>query len=396
MALGIVPILLAYLSLGKAKPYYVVVSGAVAAQSLLFSQEAGICSTIAVVALLGTHNMLDRDFRKLATDTLWFLAGLAVSAAPMTVYFISTGAAAEMYRNLFEYPSYVVLGFGGLPFVDFRSFISNPFGQENFSYYSVIIIYIFSSIYILTMISLGRRDRKLLLLGALLVFGVLLYRSVLGRTSGLYLLRASIPAFLIMFILFDIAISRLLSGSSIMARAGSAAQACLFVLLMTLMLITSPIFKAGIEASFRDLPDITRKLTLERGFTINSLKRAGIFFDDDTALSIFSINKFLNSHTNPDDYVYFFPNEPAYYFLFDRKMPTPFAQSYFAITFDMQRHLTEYLEKNRPEFIVYSMRTWRVDNIPETVQIPIVVNYIKENYKKFRGLGDVDVLKRVE
>jgi hypothetical protein len=62
----------------------------------------------------------------------------------------------------------------------------------------------------------------------------------------------------------------------------------------------------------------------------------------------------------------------------------------------MQRHLTEYLEKNRPEFIVYSERTWRPDNIPEAVQIPLVVDYIKEKYKKFRDLGDVNVLKRVE
>lgn len=396
MALGIVPILLAYLSLGKAKPYYIIISGAVAAQSLLFSQETGICATIAVVALLGADNILNRNFRKLATDTLWFLAGLAVSAAPMSVYFISAGAATEMFRNLFEYPSYVVLGFGGLPFVDFRSFISNPFGQENFSYYSVIIIYIFSSIYILTMIALGRRDRKLLLLGALLVFGVLLYRSVLGRTSGFYLLRASIPAFLIMFILFDSAISRLLSVNFIMARAGSAAQACLIVVLMTLMLFTSPIFKAGIEASFRDLPDFSRKLTLEKGFRINSLKRAGIFFDDATALSIFSISNFLARHTRPDDYVFFFPNEAAYYFLFDRKMPTRYALSYFAVTFDIQRELVKDLERSKPEYIVYSKRTWRIDNIPEAVQIPVVVNYIKERYTLFKDLGDVTVLKRIE
>lgn len=394
MALGIAPLLLAYLSLDKGKPYCIIASGAVAAQSLLFSQETGACSSIAVMVILIARNMLYNDFRKMARDVIWFVTGLVVSVAPMSIYFISAGAATEMYRNLFEYPSYVILGFGGLPFTDFLSFLSNPFGHENFSYYSVIFIYILSSIYMIVMLSLGRKDRKLLLLGALLLFGVLLYRSVLGRTSGLYLLRASIPAFLILFILIDSSIERFISVNSIMARVESSAKVALIVALLMLMIFKSPIFNAGIKASFRDFPDISKKWTLERGLRIDSLQRAGIFFDDTTALSIFSINGFLSRHTSPDDYVYFFPNEPAYYFLFDRKMPTPFAQSYFAITFDMQRHLTEYLEKNRPEFVIYSKRTWRPDNIPEAVQIPIVDQYIKESYTFLRNMGDINVLKR--
>ena len=93
------------------------------------------------------------------------------------------------------------------------------------------------------------------------------------------------------------------------------------------------------------------------------------------------INTFLQAHTRAGDYVYFFPNEAAYYFLFNRNNPTRYPLAYQAITYEQRREVVAELAAKRPEYVVFSRSTWRVDNIPETVQVPEIIDYIGKNAK---------------
>jgi hypothetical protein len=52
------------------------------------------------------------------------------------------------------------------------------------------------------------------------------------------------------------------------------------------------------------------------------------------------------------------------------------------------------LEKNKPEYVIYSLDTWRIDNIPENIQEPEVLEYLRQKYKTFRNLGNILILKR--
>ena len=98
--------------------------------------------------------------------------------------------------------------------------------------------------------------------------------------------------------------------------------------------------------------------------------------------------------TKPGDYVYFFPNEAIYYFLFNRNNPTRYASAYLAVTADHRRELVADLELNRPRYVIYSLKTWRMDDIGETIQVPEVVNYLRRAYRPVVNLGDVVVLER--
>ena len=98
----------------------------------------------------------------------------------------------------------------------------------------------------------------------------------------------------------------------------------------------------------------------------------------------------------PGSFVYFFPNEPLYYFLFNRRNPTAFNTSYLAATRKQRLEIIADLEKNMPRFVIYSLATWRIDDIPEEVQEPEVVAYLHEKYRRYLDMGNVLALKRVD
>jgi nickel-dependent lactate racemase len=107
------------------------------------------------------------------------------------------------------------------------------------------------------------------------------------------------------------------------------------------------------------------------------------------------ISSFIQANTIPHEYVYFFPNEAAYYFFFDRHNPTRYAAVYHAITREHRLELVADLEKKKPRFVVYSMTTARIDGISENIQAPEVVEYLHKEYNLYLDLKDIRILKRI-
>ncbi len=81
--LGILPILLVYIYSEKNRKYLVVISGLTVGQSLLFSQEAGLCSLVAVIGMFFLSAVTDRDWRKFITDSSLFVSACLISVIPM-------------------------------------------------------------------------------------------------------------------------------------------------------------------------------------------------------------------------------------------------------------------------------------------------------------------------
>ena len=61
-----------------------------------------------------------------------------------------------------------------------------------------------------------------------------------------------------------------------------------------------------------------------------------------------------------------------------------------------RKELIADLERNRPRYVIYSLKTWRMDDIKETIQAPEVVDYLRRTYRPSVNLGDVVVLERVK
>ncbi len=84
---------------------------------------------------------------------------------------------------------------------------------------------------------------------------------------------------------------------------------------------------------------------MQYGYKLPGIKRGAIIYDFQTSESIKDIKRFLDENVKPEEHVYFFPNEPVYYFLFNRRIPTKYVMSAFAITREQRLELIGELEK---------------------------------------------------
>jgi hypothetical protein len=108
MVLGILPALLGYLYLERGENrFLLLLAGAVAGQSLLFSQEAGLCSLAALSAFFLPWWLSRRAWRESAKEAALIAGGCALSLAPLLTYFAIKGALSPLLDNLYRYPKLV-------------------------------------------------------------------------------------------------------------------------------------------------------------------------------------------------------------------------------------------------------------------------------------------------
>jgi len=390
VAAGFLPVLLVYLYSGNGKKSYLWAAGLVLGQSLLFSQEVGLCSLFSSGAFIVLENVFKRDFKRLKNDPAVLLMSCLISAAPMLFYLHYRGGLGYFIDSWYKYPKYVTMGYGCLPFPGFNKFIESLAAGVFLVPYQIIFVYVFSAIYLLLMFILGKADRALFLRMSLLIFGALLFRSALGRSDNFHIMYSAQPAFLLAFLFIDGAAGGLSAGGILGKRIGETA--CLAALGLFLFMNISP----GTMSSFKtDAFNFSNKWKiLDMGYRIADLERGGIFFEEKTTYSLLKLRKFLDAYTKKGDFVYFFPNEPAYYFLFDMKNPTRYAMSYFAVTSEQRQEIINDLRQKKPEYVVYSRNTWRIDDIPEQTQVPELTAFISDSYQQFMDLGDILILSK--
>jgi hypothetical protein len=397
VVLGLAPLFVLAGSARAEGPARWAAAGLLSALSLLFSQEAGLCAVVAVAGLAGLDLAAGVGAGAVARRTLAWVGGVVAVLGPFLAYLASQAALGPFLESVYGYPRLMTLGFGALPFPSFRDFLADPLGGYATFEYWILLVYVASLLTVATAFIRGDRSRRVRLLFALTLFGLLLFRAALGRSDAGNVVKASHPAFLLCFLYLDGALSAIRSGPTRFWKGLAAGQLLAWATGLALVLSCAPELRAMIAEATPGLWDPARKLSVgSDGERVPEVARAGVRMDPVTARTLRELKSFLDEATAPGDYVYFFPNEAIYYFLLDRRNPTRFAISYFAITSELRRELVADLERRRPRFVVWSLRTWRVDGILENVQVPEVLPYLFENYRAYRQLEDVQILERVE
>ncbi len=389
--LGVLPLVLLFLHFRGGKRYLLLLTGGVAGQALLFSQEAGAASCIAIVAALGAHAWHGREWRLFFERGLLIAGACLLSMAPMVLYLSAKGGFHFFLDSLYGFPKLTSLGYGGIPAPGLDRFIAHP--GNYFFYYGVIFLYGFAAISLFPGIILRKPDAHELLKFSFLAFGAVLYLVAVRRYSQENIHKVFHPALLLLFLFMDGALqgARRGKGTPRILQSGLL----LALILFTLALVTQSSFlNAMLDAAWVRVRPEYKLSRVGLGVEVPPVKRGGVYYDAATAASLVTIRDFLEKNTREGEYVYFFPNEAAYYFLFDRNNPTRYAISYFAITADQRKDLIADLERNKPRYIVYSKLTWRIDNIPEDIQVPEVAEYLSRMYTLDTDTHDVRILKR--
>jgi|GEM_PF-4057751 len=397
VALGVLPLLCAYHYLHSGKKALLIASGGAISLSLLFSQEAGLCSGAAVVCCMILHAAAVNDYKKLPGKMILITCGGVAMLAPMMIYFFVKDALGPVSAMLYNYPKLAALGSANLPIPSFATFLAAPLREESLLYYSIIGVYVCSAAFLAPRLLTGRLTHENILTASLLVFGALLFRAALGRSDQYHVYYVSQPAFLLMFLAFDRAVAGVRGRLPVSARAGNALVSVGLLMLIVLLFNYSHNLRSSFQSMGRDIKHFSNKWTRDmNGVEVRGLTRGPVLFEPVMADTFEKIQTFLDAHTASGDYVYFFPNEAAYYFLFNRTNPTRYAYAWWAITTEYRRELAADLEKNKPRFIIYSLNTWRYDGLAEEQMVPEVVSYIRQSYRQARDMGSFLILQRNE
>jgi hypothetical protein len=395
--LGLAPLFLLTGSAREQGPLAWTIAGGLTGLSLLFSQEAGLCAVVSLAGVGVFDAASGSGVRVLLRRAAGFGAGLACVLLPFVLWMASQGALVAVLESLYGYPRLMTLGFGGIPFTSLRDFLADPLGSRALLAYAILAVYVVSILSVATAFARGDRSRRTRLLFALTLFGLLLFRGALGRSDAGNVVKASTPAFLLCFLHLDAALAALQSARSAFLRRWAALRLAGFAVSLALVVGFASELQAMIPHATRGLLDPGGKLSLgTRGVSLPELPRVGVRVHQDTAATMRVIHAFLEASTRAGDYVYFFPNEAIYYFVFDRRNPTRFAIAYFAITSELRRELVADLERRKPRFVVWSMRTWRVDGILEHIQVPEVLAYLKQRYRLHSQLDGALILERID
>ncbi|MCX5899990.1 MAG: hypothetical protein NTX06_04520, partial [Proteobacteria bacterium] len=181
VALGVLPLLCAYQYQQSGRKALLAISGGIIGLSLLFSQEVGICSALALVFCMILLAAAQRDYKGLPGRVMLIAAGGLATLMPMTIYLFAKDALAPFFSMLYDYPKLVTLGYASLPFYSFADFLAAPLNSGLLLQYGIIFVYVFTAVFLIPLLLMGRLTRDYILTASLLVFGMLLYRSALGR-----------------------------------------------------------------------------------------------------------------------------------------------------------------------------------------------------------------------
>lgn len=371
------------------------IGGLALGQALLFAHEAAIPAAGACLLLLYADGLLRGTGHGAALRAcLAFVAIGLLSMTPMLVYLLASGAGAALLDSLIGYPRLVLLGFGGQPFPSLRDWLpGHP--AEHAIHYAVLALYSASALATGLAWAKGTRSPRLLWAAGLTLFGLALFRQALGRSAAEQTLKVALPALFLAALWLDAAWGRVVRWREAPAAALVPALCAAGVVAALAGIGLDDELRFRMGTAWRIATWWEHKFATPQELLSGPVHpRVGFPLDPQTQASIGEIDELLERHARPGEPVYFFPNEAAYYHLFRRTNPTRYVLGYFAPSFERQREVIRDLDARRVRLVVFSPRTWRVDDIPETVQIPLIVDYLRQNYRLLAAGRSVDLYLR--
>jgi len=127
------------------------------------------------------------------------------------------------------------------------------------------------------------------------------------------------------------------------------------------------------------------------------LDRAGnIQIPADQVSQIKSVVDYIQKNTRPDEAIFDFSNQGAYYFFADRPSVTRYIQICYASTDAMQMEVIEALEKYKTRLVIFSNSSWMdsIDGITNLDRHRLIAKYLKDNYIESAKIGTTTFYKR--
>ncbi len=365
----------------------VALAGFTAGVSLLFSQEFGVAFCVVAVLVFALHVAW-------RAGILFVVAGAAV-IVPVFIWYAANDALSPMLREMVGYPAYIFAGYAKVPFPSLASAI--PFsisdwgGRELLAFqlgYGVPAVCLGGLLLALPISRLDPRAPVASLRGlidglrndpvrtgvlAVAVFGMLAFRTALGRSDLKHMIDTMPAAVVLLVVVADRGISFWRSGAW---PGGLAAwRAVVFAVLIATL---------GFSLPAEPVKNLNHNLSLLR---IWEYGRRPIGDPQ-----VMRVVRWVKHHTEAGEPVLFLPNNGAYYYLTDRPNPIRFVMGHQIVT---QTHRDEVLAQLRdrpPRYLVWDEGALRVDDLSdELVFGEPLLRWLEESYEEEQRFGAVSI-----
>ena len=336
-----------------------------------------------------------------------YSCGVLLGFLPIAAYFFSHGALDDAIWNSYIQCRYQ-LATWGLAFPSLSktlTLLSSDGGSafifsEGFRWYLPICIFLIVAGYLTYRGLSGTHSTNTMKLLLLLLGGVAFFRTALGRSDGGHLNFGATFLWLLCLLPLEGGILNMfrVGLSSLKGKTPwYAALKATWILIPTVIFcwyvgeVHHPL--AGFNQKWQRL----RQNPFKQNVVPAELARAGaVDIPNDQVQQIQKVVAYIQANTEPNEKIFDFTSQGAYYFFADRPGVTRFHQVSYASTPSMQEEVIAALEADKTRLVLFKTGGWfdAVDGIRVEERHALIAAYLQKNYEPAININGTEILRR--
>jgi len=387
-----------------------------------YSTEVGLYTLGAIGLFLVIYSLQRRLQLHLRPLPLaGYCCGLLLGFLPIAIYFLSHGALDDAIWNSYIQCKYQLATWGlKFPSLSATLAILSESGwrafilSNGFRWYLPICVFMVTAAYLtyrrLCRTNISAEDGLKLLL--LLLGGIAFFRTALGRSDGGHLNYGATFLWLLCLFPIDRGISRVFnnlfggeSGEGFRARLSLLTDKARWLRALRAAWIIIPVamcvwYVGEVHNPLNGLKKKWERMRVnqfKQNTVTEELERAGnIDIPDDQVEQIQKVVTYIQENTAPNEKIFDFTSQGAYFFFANRPSVTRFHMVSYAATPGMQREVISALESDQTRLVIFKTGGWfdRVDGIPVEERHPLIAEYLEKNYELAININNTEILLR--
>ena len=386
-------------------------SGLCAGFAFWHSAEIGMYSICAVGLFWGIRLLTKAEPKgERLRPVLFFSGGVVLGLAPAALWLLSHGALDDAVRNTYIQLAYQ-LDTWGLPFVPLER-VFQPFeqhgllggwnefiGSERLRWYLPPAALIAAgAVLVRRAVQGGFWKHEACVKGLLMALCLAaFFRTALGRSDGGHLVFGSTFFWPLLLLPLDRAAAGVWDALRAKRKPTAMQWAWAALPILIAALYIGRVHHPAAAFQGRWNRALQNQFNLPRAE--EELERAGaIDLPDDQAQQIQAVVKFIQENAAPDERIFDFSSQGAYYFFADRPAATRYHQICYASAPELEREVIAALEKDRTRVVLYKTGGWfdTVDGIDSELRYPQIALYLCDNYEEYINIGGARVWIRIK
>ena len=373
-----------------------------------YSTEIGLYTLGAIGLFLFIYGLQSGiAARKRPLPLISYSCGVMLGFLPVGIYFLLHGALDDAIWNSYIQCRYQLATWGlAFPSLSQTLRLLSSDGWHafvfsvGFRWYLPVCIFLIVAAYLTYRRLSGTYSANTMKLLLILLGGVAFFRTALGRSDGGHLTFGATFLWLLCLLPLEGGIFSIFRVGLLSVRGKipwHAALKAAWVLIPTVIFcwyvgeVHHPL--AGFSAKWQQL----RQNPFKQRVVSEKLARAGaVDILDDQVQQIQKVVAYIQENTAPNENIFDFTSQGAYYFFANRPGVSRFHQVSYASTPSMQQEVIAALERDKTRLVIFKTGGWfdAVDAIPVEERHALIAAYLQANYEPAVNINGTEILSR--